>query len=123
MLSQPRRARRALFLVPCRLVLGSPSLPSWAAEKMRLRVDDYQIDAELTPHTHKITARAKVKFTALEDTNVATFRTAQRTTRHQGHGRGEQATERGARHPRLDGPSATGDSSHQGQFDYSHFRI
>ena len=40
---------------------------------MRLRVDDYQIDAELTPHTHKITARAKVKFTALEDLNVATF--------------------------------------------------
>jgi aminopeptidase N len=40
---------------------------------MRLRVDDYQIDAELTPHTHKITARAKVKFTALEDLNIATF--------------------------------------------------
>ena len=47
--------------------------PSWAAEKTRLRVDDYQIDAELTPHTHKITARAKVKFTALEDLNIATF--------------------------------------------------
>ena len=40
---------------------------------MRLRVDDYQIDAELIPHTHKITARAKVKFTALEDLNIATF--------------------------------------------------
>jgi len=46
---------------------------SWAAEKMRLRVDDYQIDAELTPHTHKISARAKVKFTALEDLSIATF--------------------------------------------------
>jgi aminopeptidase N len=49
------------------------SWPSWAADKTKLRVDDYQIDAELTPHTHKITARAKVKFTALEDLNIATF--------------------------------------------------
>ncbi|MGC1437549.1 MAG: hypothetical protein WA847_16775, partial [Terriglobales bacterium] len=49
------------------------SLPAWAAEKARLRVDDYQIDAELTPHTHKIAARAKVKFTALEDITAATF--------------------------------------------------
>jgi hypothetical protein len=40
---------------------------------MRLRVSDYQIDAELTPHTHKLVARAKVKFTALEDLSVATF--------------------------------------------------
>ena len=40
---------------------------------MRLRVDDYQIEAELSPHSHKITARAKVKFTALEDLSVATF--------------------------------------------------
>jgi len=36
-------------------------------------VDDYQIDAELTPHTHKIAARAKVKFTALENINAAVF--------------------------------------------------
>src|SRR5258708_21306168 len=49
------------------------SLPSWAADKTRLRVDDYQIDAELPPHTHKITARAKVKFTALDDLSIATF--------------------------------------------------
>jgi Peptidase family M1 domain len=69
---QPRRQRRALtnFLV---LLLLLGSLPAWAAEKTRLRVDDYQIDAELTPHTHKISARAKVKFTALEDINAATF--------------------------------------------------
>jgi hypothetical protein len=49
------------------------SLPAWAAETMRLRVDDYQIDADLIPHNHKITAQAKVKFTALEDLNIATF--------------------------------------------------
>src|SRR5215471_7641993 len=49
------------------------SIPAFAAEHMRLRVDDYQIDAELNPHAHKLTAHAKVKFTALEDLSVAVF--------------------------------------------------
>jgi len=49
------------------------AIPSRAAEKARLRVDDYQIEAELTPHIHQISARAKVKFTALQDLSVATF--------------------------------------------------
>jgi tetratricopeptide (TPR) repeat protein len=47
--------------------------PSWSAEKARLRVDDYQIDATIEPHLHQITARAKVKFTALQDLSVAVF--------------------------------------------------
>ena len=55
------------------LLLLFLTLPARAAEKMRLRVDDYQIEAELSPHAHKIQARAKVKFTALEDLNVAVF--------------------------------------------------
>ena len=55
------------------ILLLSISLPAWSAEKTRLRVDDYQIDAELTPHTHKISAKTKVKFTALDDLSVATF--------------------------------------------------
>ena len=70
----PRRrwppASKLLF--PCLLGL-LVSLPAWAAEKARLRVDDYQIEAELTPHTHKLSARARVKFTALDDLTVATF--------------------------------------------------
>jgi len=72
MFFEPRRQRRALtiFLTSILLLV---SRPTWAAEKTRLRVDDYQIDAELTPHTHKIAARAKVKFTALEDITAATF--------------------------------------------------
>jgi tetratricopeptide (TPR) repeat protein len=49
------------------------AVPSWAAEKSHLRVDDYQIQAELNPHLHQITARAKVKFTALQDLTVAIF--------------------------------------------------
>jgi Peptidase family M1 domain len=44
-----------------------------AAEKTRLRVDDYQIDVQLLPENHKLTARATVKVTALEDINVAVF--------------------------------------------------
>ena len=44
-----------------------------AADKMRLRVEDYQIDAQLDPHSHQIQAKAKVKFTALEDLNAVSF--------------------------------------------------
>src|SRR6478672_13552896 len=44
-----------------------------AAEKARLRVDDYQINVVLQPHLHQMTASAKVKFTALQDLSVAVF--------------------------------------------------
>jgi predicted negative regulator of RcsB-dependent stress response len=69
----PRRARRALTLSYAFVVLFAMCSPLWAAEKNRLRVDDYQIEAELSPHAHKLTARAKVKFTALDDLSIATF--------------------------------------------------
>lgn len=58
------------FLTLCLLFLAQPAS---AAEKARLRVDDYQIEATLEPHLHQITARAKVKFTALQDLSVAVF--------------------------------------------------
>src|SRR5579864_3303011 len=58
-------------LTLCLLVLLAQ--PSWAAEKARLRVDDYQINAVLEPHLHQITATAKVKFTAQQDLSVAIF--------------------------------------------------
>src|SRR5882724_3968477 len=58
-------------LTLCLIVLLAA--PSWAAEKARLRVDDYQIDVTLSPHLHQISARAKVKFTALQDVSVAVF--------------------------------------------------
>jgi aminopeptidase N len=72
MFLKPRRERRVLTICVAFLFLFI-ALPGWAADKGKLRVDDYQIDAELTPHSHKISARAKVKFTALEDVTVATF--------------------------------------------------
>src|SRR5271156_2177572 len=55
------------------LLLAFVATPSRAAEKTHLRVDDYQIEVELTPHLHQISARAKVKFTALQDLTVAVF--------------------------------------------------
>ena len=66
-----RRSRVGLWAAAALLILIS--LPAWAAEKTRIQVDDYQIDAELTPHTHRLAAQAKVKFTALDNINVATF--------------------------------------------------
>jgi aminopeptidase N len=66
-------ARRALGFAAVFLLTSAAIRPALAAEKSRLRVDDYQIDVELLPQTHKLTARAAVKVTALEDINVATF--------------------------------------------------
>ncbi|MFZ0759547.1 MAG: M1 family aminopeptidase [Candidatus Sulfotelmatobacter sp.] len=55
------------------LLLAFVAMPARAAEKPHLRVDDYQIEAVLTPHLHEISARAKVRFTALDDLTVAIF--------------------------------------------------
>ena len=73
MLIHPRRALSVLTSSLTLSLVVLLALPSWAAEKARLRVDDYQIEAELDPHLHQITARAKVKFTALQDLSVAVF--------------------------------------------------
>ena len=58
-----------------RLLLIFLSLASicFAAEKPRLHVDDYVIHVSVTPQTHQMKAEARVKFTALDDLNVATF--------------------------------------------------
>jgi tetratricopeptide (TPR) repeat protein len=80
---QLRRVQSVLTGFPALLLLLCIAIPSWAAEKVHLRVDDYQIEAELTPHLHQILARAKVKFTALQDLNTAIFElhNAMRVTR------------------------------------------
>src|SRR5579864_868827 len=67
---RPQRRKLSACLV---LALSVLSLPALAAEKAHFRADDYQIDAVLNPHEHKIAARAKVRITALEDLNIATF--------------------------------------------------
>jgi len=68
----PRRLHSVLSGLSALLLLLI-ALPCWGAEKARLRVDDCQIEAELTPHLHQISATAKVKFTALQDLSVAIF--------------------------------------------------
>ena len=73
MLIHPRRALSVLTSSLTLSLVVLFAIPSRAADKARLHVDDYQIEAELTPHLHQITARAKVKFTALQDLNVAVF--------------------------------------------------
>src|SRR6266545_2616227 len=73
MRSHRRRLRPALKLSLVCLLICLTSLPAWSADKSRLRVDDYQIEADLNAHSHKISAQAKVKFTALDDLSVATF--------------------------------------------------
>jgi tetratricopeptide (TPR) repeat protein len=73
MLSHPRRALSVLSSSLTLTLVVLLAIPSRAADKTRLRVDDYQIEAELSPHLHQITARAKVRFTALQDLSVAVF--------------------------------------------------
>jgi aminopeptidase N len=67
--SARRPLRRAIFIVLFSFVTIGLS----AAEKPRIQVDDYAIDAELQPRAHKLIGKAKVKFTALDDISVATF--------------------------------------------------
>jgi predicted negative regulator of RcsB-dependent stress response len=64
-----RRTRFGYFLV----LLAFSAVAAQAADKPRMRVDDYQISVELLPETHHLTAHATVKVTALEDMSVASF--------------------------------------------------
>ncbi|MGA2359296.1 MAG: M1 family aminopeptidase [Terriglobales bacterium] len=76
-LCHSRPARRALCLSVVFFVglflTSVANRPALAAEKTRLRADDYQIDVELLPQTHKLTAHATVRVTALEDLSVVTL--------------------------------------------------
>src|SRR5437763_13840511 len=61
---------RLLVLGACILAISAPLS---ASEKPRIQVNDYVIDADLAPKTHHLTAKAKVKFTALDDISTAVF--------------------------------------------------
>jgi tetratricopeptide (TPR) repeat protein len=49
--------------------------PAWmsGAEKPRIEAEDYSIEATIAPQSHKLTARAVVKFVALDEISIATF--------------------------------------------------
>jgi Peptidase family M1 domain len=76
---QARPRRQALISVFALIAIFAanffifPALSVRAAEKTRLRVDNYDIDAEINPRAHKLSAKAKVRFTALDDLSAATF--------------------------------------------------
>src|SRR5579864_6311755 len=65
-----RPLRRASFLLGLFISL---ILPALGAERSRVQAQDYQIDVELYPQSHQISARARVKFTALDDTQFGSF--------------------------------------------------
>src|SRR3954470_2869487 len=62
-----------LQLLVCAACIAAFAGPAAAAERPRIQVNDYLIDADLAPKTHHITAKAKIKFTALDDISTAVF--------------------------------------------------
>ncbi len=65
--------KAAAFLGWVLVVLFAVSSLSRAAEKQRIEVSDYLIHVTVTPQSHQLKAQVRVKFTALEDINIATF--------------------------------------------------
>ena len=66
-------ATRALGRVVLILSLVSFATAAYAADRQRIQVESYVIQAVVTPQTHQLKAIAQVKFTALDDISVATF--------------------------------------------------
>ena len=64
------RPLRAFVFILSAFVL---TLPALAAEKPRVQVDSYAINADLNPKTHHLLAAARLQFTALDDINSASF--------------------------------------------------
>lgn len=65
-----RPLRRACIFLA---LVVAPLLPALGAEKAHVKAESYVIDAEIVPKTHRLIARAQVKFVALDDVNFATF--------------------------------------------------
>src|SRR5438445_9266609 len=63
-----RRLCASVFILSALL-----TIPAVAAEKPRVQVDSYAINAELNPKTHHLIAAARLKFTALDDLSSASF--------------------------------------------------
>jgi tetratricopeptide (TPR) repeat protein len=73
--SRPARWALSLATAACLYIsFATVALsPAHAVEKARFRADDYKIDVELLPQTHKLTARAVVKITALDSVSAVTM--------------------------------------------------
>ena len=66
-------AARSLLRVVLILSLATLIPVSYAADRQRIQVENYVIQAVVAPQTHQIKAIARVKFTALDDISIATF--------------------------------------------------
>ncbi len=70
MQSAARFSKRVVFYIAFLMLLATAG---YAAEHQRLQVDDYAIQAVVTPQNHQIKAVARVRFTALDDISIAVF--------------------------------------------------
>ncbi len=68
-----RPAGRAVFVVLAIVAALTIALHVGAAEKPRIQVNSYVIDATVNPQTHQLVAKAQVTFTALDDISIAIF--------------------------------------------------
>ena len=66
-------AARVLGRVVLILSLAPFSISAFAADRQRIQVENYVIQAVVTPQTHQLKAVAQVKFTAMDDISIATF--------------------------------------------------
>jgi aminopeptidase N len=65
-----RISQRVVYSIAFLTLLATAA---YGAEHQRLQVDDYAIQAIVTPQTHQIKAIARVRFTALDDITIAIF--------------------------------------------------
>jgi hypothetical protein len=68
-----RTLARTVLLTLTTLTGLLPMGALWAVEKPRIQAEDYTIEARVAPQSHKLTARAVVKFVALDEISIATF--------------------------------------------------
>jgi len=66
-------AARSVGRVVLILTLAALVPASYAADRQRIQVESYVIQAVVAPETHQLKAIARVKFTALDDISIATF--------------------------------------------------
>jgi len=68
-----RSATRSILLGALTALAAIGVWVAHAAEKPRIRAEDYRIEATVWPQAHKLAARAAVKFVALDDVTIASF--------------------------------------------------
>src|SRR6266496_5770886 len=68
-----RSATRAILLLCLTALFWLAPARLLCAEKPRIQAEDYRVEATVAPQGHKLTARAVVKFVALDEVSTASF--------------------------------------------------